>query len=69
MNVSFYPERENRHNYVIRMAVNDITERKFAEDAILQSQENFRRFFDTMDDIIVVGDSDGRIIHTQNRDE
>ncbi len=35
----------------------DITERKFAEDAIHQNQENFRRFFDTMDDIIVVADT------------
>ena len=44
----------------------DITERKFAEDALRQSQENFRTFFDTMDDIIVVGDRVGRIIHTNS---
>ena len=44
----------------------DITERKLAEEAIHQRQENFRAFFDTMDDIIVVGDSDGRIIHTNS---
>ena len=44
----------------------DITERKFAEDAIHQNQENFRRFFDTMDDIIVVGDRHGRIIHANS---
>jgi PAS domain S-box-containing protein len=44
----------------------DITERKFAEEAVHQNQENFRRFFDTMDDIIVVVDTDGRIIHANS---
>jgi PAS domain S-box-containing protein len=44
----------------------DINERKRMEDAIHQRQENFRAFFDTMDDVIVVGDSDGRIIHTNS---
>lgn len=42
----------------------DITERKLAEEALRETQENFRAFFETMDDIIIVGTPDGKIIYS-----
>ena len=41
----------------------DITDRRRMEDAVRESAENFRTFFDTMDDIIVVGDKDGKLMY------
>ncbi len=43
-----------------------IVEYKQVEEALRESRENFLTFFETMDDIVVVGDSDGRIIHTNS---
>ena len=42
----------------------DITERKLAEEALRETRENFRTFFETMDDIIIVGEPDGKIIYS-----
>jgi PAS domain S-box-containing protein len=42
----------------------DITERKLAEEALRETQENFRAFFETMDDIIIVGTPEGKIIYS-----
>ncbi|MCX7001779.1 MAG: PAS domain-containing protein [bacterium] len=41
----------------------DITARKQAEERLAASEANFRTFFDTVDDIIVVGSPDGAIIY------
>ena len=43
--------------------IHDITDRKQAEDALRESQKNFLTLFETMDDIIVIGDTDGKILH------
>ena len=39
----------------------DITERKLIENKLRDSETNFRTFFETIDDIIVIGDSQGTI--------
>jgi diguanylate cyclase (GGDEF)-like protein/PAS domain S-box-containing protein len=41
----------------------DITKRKRAEAALAESERNFRNFFDTVDDIIVVAAPDGRLVY------
>jgi len=42
----------------------DITERRKAEETLKESEENFRAFFATIDDLIIICGSDGRIIYT-----
>ncbi|MFA5262532.1 MAG: PAS domain S-box protein [Opitutaceae bacterium] len=42
----------------------DITARKQAEEALRESEENFRTFFETIGDLIIVATLDGRILFT-----
>ena len=44
--------------------VSDITERKRAEQLLRESEENFRTFSETADDMIIVATPDGRIMYT-----
>ena len=41
----------------------DISDRKEFEKKLQESEENFRTFFHTMDDLIFVGDAEGRILY------
>ena len=41
----------------------DITAQKRLEERLKSSEENFRTFFNTMDDLIIVGNPDGKIIY------
>ena len=41
----------------------DITERKRVEEELKESELNFRAVFDTVDDVIVVGTPDGRLVY------
>ena len=43
---------------------NYLAERKRVEDALQESEENFRTFFNTIDDMIIVGSPDGNILYT-----
>ena len=43
---------------------NYLAERKRAEDALQESEGNFRTFFNTVDDMIIVGSPDGNILYT-----
>lgn len=49
-------------NYGRIWSFRDITVQKQLEDKIRSSEKNFRTFFQTVDDIIVVGSVDGRIL-------
>jgi PAS domain S-box-containing protein len=42
----------------------NIAARKLAEKALKESEANFRAFFDAVDDIILVGSPDGKIIYS-----
>ena len=44
-------------------AQQELAERKRTEAGLRESEENFRTFFDTVDDMIFVGTQDGRIIY------
>jgi PAS domain S-box-containing protein len=44
-------------------AARDVTERQRAEDELRESEQNFRTFFDTVDDIIVVATPEGRLVY------
>lgn len=44
----------------------DITERKKVEKALRESETNFHTFFETVDDMIFVGDTQGDIFYTNN---
>jgi PAS domain S-box-containing protein len=44
----------------------DITERKKIEDALVSSENNFRTFFETVDDLIFIGNQLGEIIYTNS---
>ncbi len=48
----------------IQSVVRDISERKRIESKLIESEDNFRTFFETMDDMIFVADKQGRIYFT-----
>ena len=47
----------------IHVALRDVSARKQAEEALRESEQNFRAFFETVDDIIVVSTPEGRIVY------
>jgi PAS domain S-box-containing protein len=51
------------HDYLLESFV-DISDLKRAEERLKESENNFRAFFESMTDIIVVGTPEGRILHT-----
>ncbi len=42
----------------------EIDERKRSEQRLQESEENFRTFFEAVDDMVIVGSADGRIMYT-----
>jgi len=44
----------------------DISERKQMEDKLMESEVNFRTFFETLDDLVFVADPDGKILHVNS---
>lgn len=48
--------------YIICSAT-DITEKRAAEIQLKQSEENFRTFIETIDDIVLIGNTDGHLIY------
>ncbi|MCX6304982.1 MAG: PAS domain S-box protein [Bacteroidetes bacterium] len=53
-----------RNGYLFQ--IQDITERKLAEDMLQQTRDNYETFFNTIDDFLFVLDTQGNIIHTNN---
>lgn len=50
----------------IYAAARDITDKVSAEKGLSESEANFRNFFETVDDVIVVGNDQGRIIYANS---
>jgi len=48
----------------IQATVRDITEQKKIEGALLESEMNFRTFFETISDLVIVATPDGQILYT-----
>ncbi len=46
--------------------ITDVTERKKIQEDLRESHENFRTFFESIDDVIVVGAPDGKIMHSNS---
>ncbi|MEI7677419.1 MAG: PAS domain S-box protein, partial [Bacteroidales bacterium] len=54
---------ENGRPLKMMGTIQDITERKLAENALKQAQQNFELFFNTIDDFLFVLDQTGDILH------
>jgi PAS domain S-box-containing protein len=62
---SAVPLRDNNDAIVgFEGTARDITERKLVEVALRESETNFRTFFESMTDMIMVGTPDGRLLFT-----
>ena len=51
---------------VLFSIIHDITDRKHAEDLVLQVRQNYESFFNTIDELLFVLDEQGNIIHENN---
>lgn len=56
--------RSHPKGSLIYAAARDITERIHAEKALRESEENFRTFFETIDDLIFIANQQGQIFFT-----
>jgi PAS domain S-box-containing protein len=66
-NTKFVPEREADGTIVsVQSVARDVTERKTAEEALRESEEKFRSFFELTADLVVIADIEGyfRMINT-----
>lgn len=59
VNKNAFDNRNRFENYLLI----DITDRKRAEDKLRENEKNFHTFFETMDDMIMVSNSDGEIFY------
>jgi PAS domain S-box-containing protein len=61
INLQYRPEEEKIYTFI-----HDISDRKEAENLLLQTQQNYETFFNTIDDFLFVLDEQGNIIHINN---
>ncbi|WP_424358374.1 histidine kinase N-terminal 7TM domain-containing protein [Methanocella sp. MCL-LM] len=67
LDTSVSPVRDNRGQVTSRILImRDITNRKLAEKALDETRNNFRTLFNTVDDLLVVLDEEGRIVEVNN---
>ncbi|MDR3599832.1 MAG: PAS domain S-box protein [Desulfosporosinus sp.] len=59
------PIRINDHMY-LHSIINDVTHRKTLEKTLEQAHENFKNFFNSIDDLLYVVDKQGIIIHVNS---
>ncbi|MBN2434657.1 MAG: PAS domain S-box protein [Spirochaetes bacterium] len=52
------------HASIVYTLMENITDRKNIEEKLKTSEQNFRTFFETMDDMIFIGDKEGNIFYT-----
>jgi PAS domain S-box-containing protein len=52
------------HATEVLLRINNLLQNSFLDRELSKSEQNFRDFFETMDDIILVWDKNGKIIHT-----
>ncbi len=64
LEVTFNPIREAGRVVAISIFGRDVTARKRAEAALRESEANFRAFFETMTDMIIVGTPAGQVLFT-----
>ncbi len=60
----FIEWRSSPKGKLIYAAARDITERRENEERLRASEENFRTFFETMVDMITIGDEEGTILYS-----
>jgi PAS domain S-box-containing protein len=58
--------RSHPKGNLIYAAARDITEKKRTEEAIQTIATNFRSFFESMEDMVVVGTADGRVLYAND---
>ncbi len=60
------PKREKEKIVGAQIIIDDITEKKEIQERLKINEKNFRTFFETMDDLILVSDLDGKILYTNS---
>ena len=63
IHITLFQDIENNESG-LTCIVRDISAQKQIEEALKQSEENFRTFFSTVDDMIIVATQDGKIIYS-----
>jgi PAS domain S-box-containing protein len=64
--VHISPKMERNKVVGAQIIVDDITEKREIQEKLKTNEKNFRTFFETIDDLILVGDLDGKIIYTNS---
>lgn len=64
--VHISPKKEKDKIIGAQIIIDDITEKREIQEKLRSNEKNFRTFFETMDDLIFVGNLDGEILYTNS---